>query len=225
MVWGNLIPRGRFASRRCQRHDGMGKGGSRTAPAKFRPSVDANAAVDSVHPAGKMGACDNANDFMRGHMAAKTNSGLTLVETWQVSNRVNLRLLDALTDDQLATIIQPRGKPVTSYFAHIHMARYYWLERRAPALAKGLMKVPAGSATRATLRKALTASSEAMANLFMEAERTGQIKGTKIGPLGFLGYALTHEGHHRGQILLHLKLAKKPVNRDVTYSLWYWNKI
>jgi uncharacterized damage-inducible protein DinB len=158
-------------------------------------------------------------------MTDKTTPALTLVETWRLNNRVNLRLLDALKDDQLAAIIQPRGKPVTSYFAHIHMARYYWLERRAPALAKGLMKVPAGSATRTTLRKALIDSSEAMAKLFTEAERTGQIKSMKLGPLGFLGYALAHEAHHRGQILLHLKLAKKPLGRDISYSLWYWNKI
>jgi uncharacterized damage-inducible protein DinB len=61
-----------------------------------------------------------------------------LVETWHVNNRVNLRLLDALSDEQLAAVIFPRGKSVISYFVHMHMARFYWLERRAPALAKDL---------------------------------------------------------------------------------------
>ena len=148
-----------------------------------------------------------------------------LTEIWNLNNRVNLRLLDALTDEQLGAVIQPRGKPVTSYFAHIHMARFYWLERRARALAKKLEKIRADSVTRATLRQALVASGQAMAELFSEAERTGQIKGVKLGPLGFLAYALTHEGHHRGQILLHLKIAKQPLDRAIAYSLWYWNKI
>ena len=148
-----------------------------------------------------------------------------LAETWNLNNRVNLRLLDELTNEQLSAVIQPRGKPVTSYFAHLHMARYYWLERRARALAKSLKKVGADSASRATLRPALVASGEAMAALFSEAERTGQIKGSKLGPLGFLAYTLAHEAHHRGQILLHLKIAKRPLNRAVAYSLWYWNKI
>jgi uncharacterized damage-inducible protein DinB len=43
--------------------------------------------------------------------------------------------------------------------------------------------------------------------------------------VAFLGYALAHEGHHRGQILLHLKVAKLPVERATAYSLWYWNAV
>jgi len=148
-----------------------------------------------------------------------------LTNTWRINNRINLRLLDALSDEQLAATIRPRGRAVTSYFVHIHMARFYWLERRARNLAKRLEKIPGGNAPRATLRQALVNSSKAMEELFAEAERTGQIKGTKLGPVGFLGYALAHEAHHRGQILLHLKFAKQPVARATTDSLWYWNKI
>ena len=148
-----------------------------------------------------------------------------LAETWHLNNRVNLRLLDALTDEQLAATILPRGKAVTSYFVHIHMARFYWLERRARALAKRLKKIPGGTASRTSLRQALIDSGEAMGELFAQAERTGHIKGVKLGPVAFLGYALAHEGHHRGQILLQLKIAKKPLHRATSDSLWYWNKI
>ena len=149
----------------------------------------------------------------------------SLAEIWRLNNRINLRLLDGLTDQQLSAVLLPRGKAVTSYFAHIHMARFYWLQRRASGLAKRLKKVPAGSATRSVLREALLASGEAMAELFTDAERTGQVKGVKRGPVGFLGYAMAHEGHHRGQILLHLKIAKLPLSRAAADSLWYWNKI
>jgi uncharacterized damage-inducible protein DinB len=158
-------------------------------------------------------------------MTDSTHIPCALADTWHLNNRVNLRLLDALTDQQLAATILPRGKTVISYFVHIHMARFYWLQRRAPALAKTFKRIPGGTAPRATLRQALIDSGKAMGELFTEAERTGFIKGTKLGPIAFLGYALAHEGHHRGQILLHLKIAKLPLDRDTGYSLWYWNKI
>jgi len=96
-------------------------------------------------------------------MADPTTIHCPLTDTWQINNRVNLRLLDALTDEQLAATILPRGKAVKSYFVHIHMARFYWLERRAPALAKTLKKIPAGSAPRATLRQALMQTHPALA--------------------------------------------------------------
>ena len=148
-----------------------------------------------------------------------------LVEIWRINQRMNLRLLDALTDDQMAATILPRGRAVTSYFVHIHMARFYWLERRAKTLAAKLKKIPGGTAPRGQLRQALIDSSRAMEELFAEAERTGEIKGTKLGPMGFLGYALAHEAHHRGQILLHLRVARLPVDRDTGYSLWYWTSV
>jgi uncharacterized damage-inducible protein DinB len=158
-------------------------------------------------------------------MTNPTTLHATLADTWHLNNRVNLRLLDALTDAQLAAAILPRGKTVTSYFVHIHMARYYWLERRARDLAKTLKKIPGGTAPRDALRQALLDSGEAMGKFFAESERTGQVKSTKLNPVAFLGYALTHEGHHRGQILLHLRIAKLPLDRAIAYSLWDWNKI
>ena len=146
----------------------------------------------------------------------------TLIDTWRMSASLNLKLLDALSDDQLAATILPRGRAVTSYFVHIHMARFYWLERRVKALANAL-KIPGGTAPKAELRRALVDSGRAMEQFFAEAERTGKVKGSKLGPVGFLGYAIAHEAHHRGQILLHLKIARKPVDTDTSYSLWYWN--
>jgi uncharacterized damage-inducible protein DinB len=158
-------------------------------------------------------------------MAEQNTTQCGLTETWHLNNRVNLRLLDALTDEQLATTILPRGRTVTSYFVHMHRARFYWLERRARTLTRNFNKIPGGTAPRAVLRQALIDSGKAMGELFAEAERTGHINGTKLGPVAFLGYTLAHEGHHRGQILLHLKIAKKPLDRATGYSLWYWNKI
>ena len=76
-----------------------------------------------------------------------------------------------------------------------------------------------------TVRQALIDSGKAMGEFFAEAERAGHIQGAKLSPVAFLGYVLAHEGHHRGQVLLHLKIAKQPVDRSTTYSPWYWNRV
>jgi hypothetical protein len=99
-----------------------------------------------------------------------------LTETWQMNNRLNLRLLDGLSDEQLAATILPRGRAVTSYFVHIHMARFYWLERRAKGLANKLKKIPGGMAPRATLRQALIDSGRAMEKFFADVEGTENSK-------------------------------------------------
>jgi uncharacterized damage-inducible protein DinB len=160
-------------------------------------------------------------------MAGNSKAECPLAVVWHLNNRINLKLLDALTDEQLASTIGPRGKAVTSYFAHIHMARFYWLQRRAPLLAKRVKKLSSKTTSRTALRQSLVDSANALGELFAEAERTGQLKGisSKLGPVGFLAYCVNHEGHHRGQILLHLKIAKMPLDRAISYSLWYWNKI
>jgi hypothetical protein len=131
-------------------------------------------------------------------------------------------LLDALTDEQLAAAILPRGKSVTSYFVHIHMARFYWLERRSRALAKSLKKIPGGTASRAALRQALIDSSKAMEEFFAEAERTGKIKGSKLGPVGFLGYALAHGHSKRGAQSVSCRCTKTARDSNSLAALAPW---
>jgi len=43
-------------------------------------------------------------------MADQNAIQCALADTWHLNNRVNLRLVDALTDEQLAATILPRGK-------------------------------------------------------------------------------------------------------------------
>ena len=150
-----------------------------------------------------------------------------MTDAWHLNNRVNLMLLDQLDEEQLAVTPNPRARSIADQFAHLHNVRVAWLEPRAPELAKSLTKIGKGAAPgKAALKEALEASGKVFGELFAEAEKTGKIKVYfKRGAVAFFAYVLAHEAHHRGQVVLHLKHAGRPVDKMVAFSLWEWEKI
>lgn len=149
----------------------------------------------------------------------------SLADTWDLNQRVNRKLFDALTNEQLAYVADPRARSIADQFAHLHNARLLWLEHRAPTAFKLLKKIEKGEAERKTLADAMELSARAIGEMIAEAERSGKLKGWKRGLASFVGYVLAHEAHHRGQIVVHLKYARMPVPRDVAFELWEWEKL
>lgn len=147
-----------------------------------------------------------------------------LVDTWLINARIDLYLLAGLQEAALTATASSGGRTVGEMLAHIHNVRLMWLKASAPDLLSGLEKIertPAPSA--AGLAKALDASASAVATLVGRALETGgKVKGFKPHVHGFVGYLISHESHHRGQVLLTLKLAGQPVDKKITYGLWEW---
>jgi uncharacterized damage-inducible protein DinB len=150
-----------------------------------------------------------------------------MTDAWHLNNRVNLMLLEELDEEQLTVAPNPRARSIAEQFAHLHNVRIAWLEPRAPELAKSLTKIGNGAAPeKAELKEALTASGKAFGELFEEAEKTGKIKVYfRRGAVAFFSYALAHEAHHRGQVILHLQYAGRPVDKMFGFGLWEWEKI
>lgn len=146
----------------------------------------------------------------------------TLADTWLLNNRVNRMLLHQLTDAQFAYRDSARTRSIGEQMAHLHNVRATWLKAIANELLDGIEK---GAATKENVAQGLEASGARMARVLAEAEHTGKLRGYKRGPVAFLGYLLAHEAHHRGEILIHLKHAKMPVDKAFGFSLWEWDKI
>ncbi|HLJ53611.1 MAG TPA: DinB family protein [Chthonomonadaceae bacterium] len=145
------------------------------------------------------------------------------VETWLIHDRINRYLLDAIPDDAMAASLTARGRTVTDLFAHIHNVRLMWLKAAAPELLAGLDKLdPKAAAGRERISGSLAASGEAIAALLRQSLAAGRIKGFKPHPSAFLGYLISHESHHRGQIEYVLRLAGTPVPDSISYGLWEW---
>ncbi len=147
-----------------------------------------------------------------------------LLETWAIHNRINLYLLDAVPAEALGDVPASRGRTVGEQLAHLHNVRLMWLKEGAPDLLADLRKIEKGDAgDPALLRSALESSAAAVAELLRRSLASGaRVKGFKPHAAAFLGYLISHESHHRGQIALTLKQAGHPLDKKTAYGLWEW---
>jgi uncharacterized damage-inducible protein DinB len=147
----------------------------------------------------------------------------SFTETWEIHNRINIYLLEAIDEAHLKDTAAGKGRNVGEQLAHIHNVRLMWLKAAMPALLDGLIKLEKEQpATKEILKEELEKSAIAIAKLLEIGFETGKIKGFKPHAAAFLGYLISHESHHRGQIMLCLKLSGHPVDKKVQYGLWEW---
>src|ERR1700742_2118821 len=128
-----------------------------------------------------------------------------LTETWQIHNRINLYLLEAIDETNLSDISASKGRTAGEQFAHIHNVRLMWLKVAAPDLLSGLTKIEKEHISKELLTSELKISGVAIEQVFNQSYESGKVKGFKPNATAFLGYLVSHESHHRGQIVLTLK--------------------
>ena len=147
-----------------------------------------------------------------------------LVETWEIHARIHHYVLDSLPARALSAVPSTGGRTVAEAFAHIHNVRLMWLKAAAPELLAGLEKIEKEPGIKpATLDKALKASAKAIGELIARSlAGGGKVKGFKPHVHAFVGYLISHESHHRGQIALALKQTKQALAKNVAYGIWEW---
>jgi uncharacterized damage-inducible protein DinB len=117
-----------------------------------------------------------------------------------------------------------KGRTIRAIVAHMHNVRHMWLVvsmKDAPAPDK----IDRTQVTLGDARAALAKSGEAMLALFDRANAGGgHVKDFKPDVVGFLGYVIAHEAHHRGQICLLARMLGFPLPQNVGFGMWEWNK-
>ena len=147
-----------------------------------------------------------------------------LIETWEIHDRINMYLLDAIEPEHLKDLAASKGRNVGEQFAHIHNVRLMWLKQAAPEFIGKLAKIEKEDATdKRLLQKSLAESGSAINKLLTKSiESGGKVKGFKPHVTAFLGYLISHESHHRGQIALSLKQSNHPLSKKVLFGIWEW---
>ena len=150
-----------------------------------------------------------------------------IVEAWRTHDRINHYLLENISDEGLAASSGPRGGgKVWKQFAHMHTVRVWKLESWHRPLSDGLPKLTGDDVVpRDALADAFRRSGDAIEQFFrLAAAGETRKRGFKRGLAVSLAYLVSHESHHRGNILLTLKLAGHAPPQAVRYALWEWDK-
>jgi uncharacterized damage-inducible protein DinB len=147
-----------------------------------------------------------------------------LLESWDIHNRINLYLLDSIDAAHLNSALSSKGRNAGEQFAHIHNVRLMWLKVSAPELFKNVIKIEKDKALdKKLLSSSLTKSAKAIRTLLEKAFASdGRVKNFKPHAAAFLAYLISHESHHRGQILLALKQSGHAVDKKIQYGIWEW---
>jgi uncharacterized damage-inducible protein DinB len=149
-----------------------------------------------------------------------------LLETWRIHNKMNFLLMDNITDAGMERTSGPRGRTVYHQLSHIHNVRLQWLEVCAPDIFKNHLAIKKETGfDRNGLRKALEESAAGIEELIHKScNNEGRVKNFKKGIIPLTGYFISHESHHRGNILLTLKLAGENLPDAIKWGLWEWGK-
>jgi uncharacterized damage-inducible protein DinB len=160
----------------------------------------------------------------------------SILDAWRTNNRVTMELIEGLPRELwLAPIPGVSRRTVQAIASHLHNSRCSWV--RTLGQEHGIPTPTRIDAHRATPRQvvaALRRSSGGMEALIaLGFAHDGVVPPSKgyvwrnlaldVGHV--LTYFVTHEGHHRGQIVMIARQTGYRLPVEITGRLWWWRPV
>lgn len=158
-----------------------------------------------------------------------------LLDAWRINDRVTTFLVERIPDAVWGAALphSPR-KTIRNIAAHLHNTRGSWMKSLAVGADIPIPpRVEPNKATVSVVAKALEGSGLAIRRMLEAGLENGgefpQVSSAFIwGAMPrnvslFVAYAVSHEAHHRGQILLMARELGQRLPTEVVGGLWQWS--
>jgi uncharacterized damage-inducible protein DinB len=147
----------------------------------------------------------------------------SVLDAFDTNDRINHYMLENLPAEAWrAEPPEGKGRAIAAIVAHMHNVRVMWLK----AAAKG-SEIPEqlerSTVTVAQAAKGLEQSRAALSVVLRSAlESDGRVKGFRPDAVGFFGYLIAHDAHHRGQICMLARQVGHPLSQKAMFGMWEW---
>lgn len=151
-----------------------------------------------------------------------------IIETWQIHSRTMLHLIASIPEEAFSATLSKRGgRDISRQFAHLHSVRVTRLKAFARKEGEKLTEFEKGaSPDKQTIYDVFKNTGELMEKYLKSCiENGGEVSNFKRGVAPMVGYYISHEAHHRGNMLLTMKQTGHRLTDPLKFEIWEWNKI
>jgi uncharacterized damage-inducible protein DinB len=151
----------------------------------------------------------------------------SLLDTFAINEAVNQLLLAHIAEAAWqAPPSTGKGRSIASIACYIHHVRLMWLSAAAKN-AKLPAKLDPEKATRAEAQAPLKTSADAIQKILAISleDPAGKAPQFKPDVVAFIGYLITHDSHHRGQITMQARQLGHALPAKVGFGLWEWGSL
>ena len=146
-----------------------------------------------------------------------------LLVAFDTNDRINQYLIDNLPAAAwLAEPPQGKGRTIAAIVAHIHNVRVMWLK----VINKDGPNPEQLDRHTVTPRQAIDALAESGRHVSRVIATAlagdGRVKYFKPDVAGFIGYVISHDAHHRGQISMLARQAGYVLPQKAMVGMWEW---
>ncbi|HEV2964429.1 MAG TPA: DinB family protein [Candidatus Angelobacter sp.] len=152
-----------------------------------------------------------------------------LERNWNANCSMNLALLKEIPEEALNLSAGKGARTVRDILMHMPKVRNQWLKAIAADLVKSQEKAAkaankAGSSEKDILAAHKETAVAVKTLILRTGDPTAKIKAFKPDLLAFIFYIVAHDAHHRGQVLLTLRVCGHRASQDLSYGIWDWGK-